>query len=425
MVFSSSATLCTDDIDTVHMPVVSRDGIDSQGDWDPDHATSREPASDASSAHLGSGEVKILGDPDFGTQESCSCIDPEASQCSQLAASNPQLSQARAHQPVGPHAKPFDDAHDVSLAAWGQAGMQQHTTLQHPHMPATLLNAQSRATSNAQLNAGSPTSSDHPAVPVSKSPQLSALNSIHSQHQQAGHSLQATASNTHAPQHQPHLQNIAAAPGTASPSLQLSQAQPMCYPSQVRAPQLTPSSSAIAQHDSNRNEDGFHAQDMGSQPTQPHSGRAGSQPSQPHSHGPVGPSQPHAAALTPRGRQLTMPVQNPDTGADDNTNASNRAAVQGPSHAVRAIPRSREERLIMEAQDGVDLMYKDSPVQWVKKVKARDFKGGRQDLASMYLWQAQATRLLLQPPPRRQLGACILFCGQQGKARPYVASANG
>lgn len=68
MVFSSSATLCTDDVDTVHMPVVSRDGIDSQGDWDPDHATSREPASDASSAHLGCGEVKILLDPAFGTQ---------------------------------------------------------------------------------------------------------------------------------------------------------------------------------------------------------------------------------------------------------------------------------------------------------------------------------------------------------------------
>lgn len=68
MVFSSSATLCTDDIDTVHMPVVSRDGMDSQGDWDPDHATSREPASDVSSAHLGSGEVKILRDHAFGTQ---------------------------------------------------------------------------------------------------------------------------------------------------------------------------------------------------------------------------------------------------------------------------------------------------------------------------------------------------------------------
>lgn len=315
--------------------------------------------------------------PAVPLQESCSCIGPEASQCSQLAASKPQLSQARANQPVGPHAQPFDNAHDLSLAAWGQAGMQQHTTLQHPHMPATLLNAQSRATSNAQLDAGSPTSSDHPVVPVSKSPQLTALNSIHLQHQQAGHSLQATAPNIHAPQHQPHLQNIAAAPGLASPPFPLSQSQPMWYPSQTGAPQLTPSSSAIAQHDSNRHEDGFHAQEMGSQPTQPHSGRAGSQPSQPHSHGPVGRSQPYAAALTPHVRQLTMPVQNSDTGADDNTIASNRAALQGPSHAVRAIPRSREERLSMEAQDGVDLMYKDSPVQWVKKVKPRDFKERR------------------------------------------------
>ena len=68
MALSSNPTLCTDDIDTVHMPVFSCDDVGSQGEWDPDQANSPEPASKTSPGRISVSETRDTARKANGTQ---------------------------------------------------------------------------------------------------------------------------------------------------------------------------------------------------------------------------------------------------------------------------------------------------------------------------------------------------------------------
>lgn len=298
-------------------------------------------------------------------QVSYSHTEPEESESSQVQASQPpsQLSQGGAPQSQQPasHAQPNNISHDISLAAWRQAGMHQHTAhqqqsaLSHPHaLPLQLPQTQANATHHLEQSS-SLTCSDHPAVSLA-SPSQQAHASSHVQpqprHNQHTHTQPCLVIPPRLQAQQQPSQTVAHCHTAAKPSSVRHISQPLQVPTAQ-----TQDQPGLLQ--------------TVSQPVQGHMDPTAAQSSPDTLH--------YSPSITLPNDSASIPSHNPSLAPSRTPNSAHLLATSTPGMTpgpapltVQLTPRSRDERLHMEKQVDVDLMYKDSPVQWIKKKDRED-----------------------------------------------------